>query len=88
MCFSLAWFRDLLVLLVIVAAIYGILKIIIPYALSKMGAVIGEGASVLVACFKIALWAIIAIFVIYIAFALISCLWSYSGGFPLMPRGR
>lgn len=88
MCFSLIWFRDLFVLLVIVCAIYSILKIVIPYLLSKLEAPVGEGAGIVVRCFNVFLWAIIAIFVIYIVFALISCLWSYVGGFPLMPTGR
>jgi hypothetical protein len=88
MCFSLAWFQQLLVLLVIICAIVAIFKILVPYALSKLGATLGEGANVVMAVLRIVVWAIVVIFVIYICFALISCLLSYSGGMPLLPRGR
>ena len=89
MCFSLIWFRDLFVFIVIVCAIYAMMKLLVPYLLSKLGTEIGEGARVIVGLFKIFLWALIFIFVIYIAYSLIVCLLSYSGGFPtLLPKGR
>jgi hypothetical protein len=88
MCFSMAWFQQLLIYLVIVCAIVGIFKILIPFALSKLGATLGEGANVVLAVLRIIVWAIVVIFVIYICFALISCLLSYGGGMPLFPRGR
>lgn len=87
MCFTLAWLQQLLILCVIVGAIYAILMIIIPYALSKMGAVLGEGANVVLRVLKIVLWAVVACVVIYIVFALIACLWSMGGGMPsLLPH--
>lgn len=87
MCFSLLWFQQLIILVVVICAIVSILKIVIPYALSKMGATIGEGLNVVIACFRVVLWAVVVIFVVVIAFALISCLWSYAGGFPIL-HGR
>ena len=86
MCFTLHWFQQLLVWAVIIIAIIAILKILVPYALNKIGAEIGEGMGVLIACGRIALWAVIVIFVIYIVFALIYCLLSYGGGLPLFPH--
>lgn len=86
MCFSLAWFQQLLVMLVIICAIVAIFKLLIPFVLSQIGATLGEGANLVLAALRIVVWAIIAIFVIYICFALISCLLSYSGGFPLLGR--
>lgn len=85
MCFSLAWFEQLLVWLVIVCAVIAILKILPPYVLSQLGDLDG-GVSVVMAVIRIVVWAIVAIFVIYICFALISCLMSYGGGMPLFPR--
>lgn len=86
MCFSLAWFEQLLIWLVIVCAVIGILKLLIPFVLKHLGVEAGEGAAVVFAVIRIVIWAIIAIFVIYICFALISCLMSYGGGLPLFPH--
>jgi hypothetical protein len=80
MCFSMDWLMHILILCVIVGGIIAILKVVIPYALSKMGASIGEGANVVVQVFKILLWCVIAIVVIVICFQVISCLWSMGGG--------
>jgi len=88
MCFSLEWFKQLLILLVIVCAIIGILKILLPYVLSKLGAEASEGVNIILAVVRIIIWAIIVLFVIYVCFALIQCLMSYGGGMPLFPRGR
>lgn len=88
MCFSLAWFEQLLIFLVIVIAIVGILKLLVPYVLKQLGAEASEGVAVGVGAIRIIVWAVIVIFVIYFCFALISCLWSYGGGMPLFPRGR
>lgn len=86
MCFSLAWFEQLLIWLVIVCAVIGILKLIVPFVLKKLVAEASEGAGIVVQAVQIVIWAIVAIFVIYFCFALISCLMSYSGGMPLFPR--
>jgi hypothetical protein len=37
-CFSLAWFETLLIWIVIIVAVIAILKIIVPYVLSKLQA--------------------------------------------------
>ncbi len=78
MCFSLAWLAQLLIWLVIVGAIYAILKLVIPFVLAQLGTAGGVIAGVI----NIILWVVIAIFVIYLCFDLISCL---AGGLS-MPR--
>lgn len=89
MCFSLGWFQSLLVFLVIVVAIVAILKILLPYVVSKLGGEAAEGVGVLMRIVDIVIWAVIIIFVIYVAFALIACLWNWGGGgLSLFPRGR
>lgn len=85
-CFSLAWFQQLLIWLVIICAVIAILKLLVPYVLSQIGAEISGGASVVMQAIHIVIWAIVAIVVIYICFALIACLMGYSGGLPLLPR--
>ena len=79
MCFSLPWVEQLLVYLVIIGAVVAIIRLLLPFVLSQLGA----GGSVISSAINIVLWAVIAIFVIYICFALISCL---SGNFSLLPH--
>jgi len=76
MCFSVAWFEQLLIWLVVVAAVVLCLRVLVPYVVGPLGAPVA-------AIVNIFMWAIVAIFVIYLAFALIGCL----GGMPsLMPH--
>ena len=82
MCFSLEWIEQLLIWIVIVVAIVAILKILIPWIFSQLG--VGTGN--LMAIINIFIWAVVVIFVIYVAFALISCLLGAGGGFGLFPR--
>lgn len=82
MCFSMAWLQQLLIMAVIFIAVIAILKLLIPWILSQLGG----GGGIIMGVINILFWAIIAIFVIYICFAVISCLMSMGGGFPLMPR--
>lgn len=87
MCFSALWFRDLLIWIVIVAAVVALLKLLLPWLFARLGQ--GWDVSVLMRAIDIFVWAIIAIFVIYVIFALIACL-AGGGGFggPLFPRAR
>lgn len=82
MCFSLEWIESLLIWLVIVVAIVAILKILIPWIFSMLGV----GGGTLLAIINIFIWAVVAIFIIYIVFALISCLLGLGGGLSLFPR--
>jgi len=77
MCFSLAWIEQLLVWLVIVCAIIAILRLLLPWVAAQIGGIIP-------AVINIVLWAVIAIFVIYFCFALMSCL--AGPGLPLFPH--
>lgn len=85
-CFSLAWFEQLLIWVVIICAVIAILRLLVPWVLSMAGAEIGAGVNMVMAVIRIVIWAIVVIFVIYICFALISCLLSYGGGLPLLPH--
>ena len=81
-CFSLQWLMQVLILVVVVCAIIAILKILVPYVLSKLpGGGLGEVGNVLMQILTIVFWAVVVIIVIYITFALIACLWSMGGGF-------
>ena len=84
MCFSLQWIEQLCIYLVIIFAIVGIIKLLIPFvtqALGSAGPVVGQ-------ILTIVLYAIIAIMVVYIIFGLLGCLIGMGGGFSLMPPHR
>jgi hypothetical protein len=66
-CFSLQWIEQLCIYIVIVMAIWSIIKLLLPYVTQFMPALV-------VQIIQIVLWAIIAIICIYIIFGLLSCL--------------
>ena len=80
MCFSPAWIESLLIWLVIVCAIIAFIRLVLPPLLAQLGA----GGGIVGGALNIVLWAIIAIAVIYIFFALIMCVGG--GSFPLFPH--
>jgi hypothetical protein len=74
MCFSMEWLEQLLVWCVIVGAIVAILRLVVPWAVAQLGLpLVGQVLNII-------LYAIICIIVIWIIFALISCLMSMGGG--------
>ena len=81
MCFSLGWLQQLFVWIIIICAIIAIIKILLPYVMSFAGE-LGGAAAVIIAVVKIVFWAIVAIMVVYVVFALISCLLGMGGGLP------
>jgi hypothetical protein len=87
MCFSWDFIKQCLIFLVVICAIIAILKLIVPYVVSQMGITLGAGWNVIVQVIRIFIWALIAIFIIIFCFEIIACLWSYTGGVPLLHRG-
>ena len=81
-CFSLGWLEQVLVWLVVVGAIFAIIKLLVPLVLSAF-----PGGGTLAQIINIILWTIIVIMIIYIAFSLISCLGG-SSIMPPLPHGR
>ncbi len=86
MCFSLDLIKQLLILGVVIAVVFGILRVLVPYILTKMGATAGEGFNVLAAALKVVFWGFIAVVVIVVCFELIACVISWSGGISLPRR--
>jgi hypothetical protein len=80
-CFSLSWIEQVLIWLVILAAVVALLRLVLPAVFSMLGV---EGG-LFVQAVNIVIWAIVVIAAIYFVFALISCLVG-SGGFPLPHR--
>jgi hypothetical protein len=83
MCFSLAWLQQLLIWIVIVGAIVAILQLFVPWVVANAG-IFGDAVNIILQIIKIVVWAIVVIFVIYVAFDLISCL--LSSGSLKLPR--
>ncbi len=76
-CFTLAFLEQLIVYAIVVAAIVGVLQLLIPWLSSVTWPIIGQ-------IIKIILWAIVAIVIVYLIFALLSCV---IGGVPFhLPR--
>lgn len=75
-CFSLLWLQQLLVYCVIIAAVIAIIKLLIPFLSGLLHPVVGQAL-------QIVLWAVVAIVVIYVIFALLSCLLGMGGGLRL-----
>ena len=70
MCFSLAFFFTLCIWLVIVGALYAIIKLVLPAVLANFG---GPG-SLLAQVVNIVLWAFLMIIVLYLIWDLVECL--------------
>jgi hypothetical protein len=78
MCFSLAWLEQLIIWLIVVGAIIGIIRLLIPFLDSITGMpIIGR-------VLTIVLWVVVAIAVVVVIFGLLSCVMGGSGtlGFP------
>ncbi len=84
-CFSLGWLEQVLINLVIICAIIAILKLLVPLLVGLLSPLMGGGAAIIGQIITIILYAIVAIFVIYIVFGLIQCLVG-AGGFSLLPH--
>jgi hypothetical protein len=68
-CFSLAFLVQILVWLIVVGAVVAIVQLLIPRIIGPLG----EMGGTVVAVLKIILWAVVLIFLVYLAFDLISC---------------
>lgn len=82
MCFSVAFLFQILIWLVVIGAVYAIIKLVVPFVLSQLG---GPG-SLLAQVINIVLWAVMAILVLYLIWDLVECLLG-SGGLS-RPRLR
>lgn len=97
MCFSMAYLQSLFVWVVVVVAIFALLKLllsaIIPgvqfWPLAPWPPTAGQPAGFIgfiLAALSIVFWAFVAIVMIYFIFMLIGCLLSFTGGFPFPHR--
>ena len=81
-CFSLQWLEQILIYLVCVGAVIAIIRLIVPWVLEQIGIpLVGQVINII-------LWAIVCILVIYIVFALLSCLLGGGGLGSMLPPGH
>jgi hypothetical protein len=81
-CFTLAWLENLLIWLIILGAVVGLIKLVLPLVLTNLGVAGGT----IVQALSIVMWAIIAIWVVIFIFDLIQCLAGAGGlSFPRRP---
>jgi hypothetical protein len=81
-CFSLQWLEQLLVYCIIIFAVIAIIRLVVPWVLDQVGVpLIGQVVNIL-------LWAFVCIIVIYVVFALLSCLLGGGGLGSLLPPGH
>ena len=79
-CFSLLWIQQLIIWIIVVAAIVAIIRIVVPWLTGVMG---GSLPGPVLAILNIVLWAVVAIAVVIIVFDLIACI---ASGPRLLPR--
>lgn len=69
-CLTIAFFFTLCIWLVVIGALYAIIKLVIPAVLANFG---GPG-SLLAQVINIVLWAVLLILVLYLIWDLVECL--------------
>lgn len=73
-CFTLGFLQALIIQVIIIAAIIAIIKLLVPFLVQITGwPILGQ-------ILMIVLWAVVAIMVVYLIFALLSCLMGSGGG--------
>lgn len=76
MCFTAASLLAILIWVVVICAIFAIIRVVVPMVAAQLG---GPGSAI-VRIINIVLWAFMVIIVLYFAFEMISCLLSMGGG--------
>lgn len=85
MCFSWEWVGHLLIWLVCIIALVAIVKLLVPYFLSLLGAPDG---GLIGRVLMILIWAVVACAVIYVVIGLLQCVSGGGMGFPSLHYSR
>ncbi len=78
-CFSLGFWEQVCIFIVIAIGLWSIIKILLPYLTQFLPAVV-------IQIINIVVWVIIAIICVIIIFSLLSCVLSAGGGLLHFPR--
>lgn len=74
-CFSLYWIENLLIWLVVLGAVWAVVKLLLPLILGPLGAYGAVVAQVL----GIVVWVIVAVALIIVVFDLLACALPFRG---------
>ena len=77
-CLSLLWIEQLIIWLIVIAAVIAIVRIVVPWLTGLIG------IPVIGAVIQVVLWAFVAIVAVKIIFMLIACLFG-AGSLHLLP---
>jgi hypothetical protein len=75
-CFSLPFWQNVCILIVIIVALWSLIQLLLPYLTQFLPGIV-------IQIIRIVIWAVIAIICIYVIFGLIGCLLSAGGGLGL-----
>ena len=76
-CLSLSFLQQLIIWVIVIAAIVAVIRLLIPHLDSLTGVpIIGR-------VLEIVLWVVVAIMVVYLIFGLLGCLMGSGGGLHL-----
>ena len=79
-CLSLGFLQQLIIWVIVIAAIVAVIRLLVPYLTSLIGfPIIGR-------IIEIVLWAVVAIAVVYLIFGLLGCLMGSGGDLHLPSR--
>ena len=79
-CLSLGFLQQLIIWVIVIAAIVAVIRLLVPYLDSLTGVpIIGR-------ILEIVLWVVVAIMVVYVIFAFFSCLLGSGGGLHFPSR--
>lgn len=78
-CFSIGWVETLIIDLIVICAVVAIIKLLVPLLVSLLSGIMGSGAAIVGQILMILLWACVCIFICYIIFGLLGCLFGMGG---------
>ena len=77
MCFSLEWIEHVLIFAVCIGAVVAVVRLLLPRVMGPLG----DLGNLVFQILTVIFWAVVLIFIIIIAFDLLSCL--FGGGLSL-----
>lgn len=69
MCFSALWFAHLVIMLIVIVGCIMIVRIVIPWLLSKIGA----DAGIFMSVFNVIVWMVVCIMAVWLLYDFFTC---------------
>jgi flagellar biosynthesis protein FlhB len=74
MCFPLGWVEQVLIWIIVIGAVWAILRLLVPFILSQLGLTLGSIGTIVMRILWIVFIAIVLVALVVFAFDLIACL--------------